>query len=87
MINKFIAIPTIVFGFTVMASPYVDAHEIRQQMSIMESSSKATQAPFDLQFLDAMSEHHRNGIALMDLAIKKTKNPKIKTMSQMMRDE
>lgn len=51
----------------------------------MSSASKTTQAakaPYDVQFLDTMSEHHRDGIKMMELAVDKTQSADIKQMAQ-----
>jgi uncharacterized protein (DUF305 family) len=49
------------------------------------SASKTTQAakaPYDVQFLDTMSEHHRDGIKMMQLAVDKAQSQDIKQMAQ-----
>ncbi len=49
------------------------------------SASKTTQAakaPYDVQFLDTMSEHHRGGIKMMELAVDKAQSSDIKQIAQ-----
>lgn len=44
-------------------------------------------APYDVQFLDTMSQHHRDGIKMMDMALDKAQSQQIKDKAQMMRDD
>lgn len=48
----------------------------------MKSSPGAASQPFDLQFIDTMSEHHRSAIAMAKMAVEKTQNPELKTFAQ-----
>ena len=48
----------------------------------MKSSPGAASQPFDLQFIDTMSEHHRSAIAMAKMALEKTQNPELKTFAQ-----
>jgi len=45
-------------------------------------TTQATKAPYDVQFLDTMSEHHRDGIKMMQLAVDKAQSQDIKQMAQ-----
>jgi uncharacterized protein (DUF305 family) len=46
--------------------------------------SHQSSVPFDVEFLDTMSQHHREGIMMMEMAIEKTDNKKIGTDAQKM---
>ena len=50
------------------------------------SSPNAANAPFDVQFLDTMSQHHRDGIKMMDVALDKAESAAVKDKAEMMRD-
>lgn len=45
-------------------------------------TSQAMKAPYDVQFLDTMSEHHREGIKMMQMAEDKAQSDDIKQMAQ-----
>lgn len=48
----------------------------------MQSSSGATQASYDLKFIDSMSQHHRMGIDMMKLADQRAKHGELKEMAR-----
>lgn len=48
----------------------------------MESSPNAASQPFDLQFIDTMTEHHRSAITMAKMAVEKTQNAELKTFAQ-----
>lgn len=50
--------------------------------SSASKTSQAMKAPYDVQFLDTMSEHHRDGIKMMQLAVDKAQSQDIKQMAQ-----
>lgn len=74
----------IVLAFALCPMAY--AHDQENNMASMQSSPRVAKAPFDIQFLDTMSEHHRMGIEMMELAVKKARNDKIKSDAQEMID-
>lgn len=47
-----------------------------------EAVTHASEAPYDAQFLDAMTEHHREGIKMMQMAVDKAQSDDIKQMAQ-----
>lgn len=49
------------------------------------TQSVPLQKPFDLHFLDRMSDHHRQGIAMMDIAIDKARTESVEAMARKMR--
>lgn len=59
---------------TIAASPIASAHA-------KEAASKAN-APYDIQFLDTMSQHHRDGLPMLEMAVDKATAPEIKRMAQ-----
>lgn len=53
-----------------------------------QSSPDAAKAPYDIQFLDTMAEHHREGIEMFKLAADKAKADKVRAKArQMMADQ
>lgn len=60
------------------------SHEEGNGMEMMKSSPNAAAAPFDIQYLDTMAEHHREGIKIFQTAVEKSGNQEIKTMAQEM---
>lgn len=50
--------------------------------SEMKTAPNAAQAPFDLQFLDTMSEHHKSAVVMANAALTKTENAELKTFAQ-----
>jgi len=63
------------------------SHEEGNGMEMMKSSPNAAEAPFDIQYLDTMAEHHREGIKMFKMAIEKSDNQEIKAMAQKMIDD
>jgi uncharacterized protein (DUF305 family) len=51
------------------------------------SSPNAQKAPFDAQFIDTMSQHHRDGIKMMDMALDKAESEDVKDKARMMRED
>jgi uncharacterized protein (DUF305 family) len=47
----------------------------------MKSSPGAASAPFDLQFIDTMSEHHRSAIEMAKIAEEKAQHPEVKAFA------
>lgn len=48
----------------------------------MKSSPDAASQPYDLQFIDTMSEHHRSAIEMAKMAVEKSQNPELKSFAQ-----
>lgn len=48
----------------------------------METAEKAEKAPFDLQYIDTMTMHHKAAISMAELAATNGENPEIKLLSQ-----
>jgi uncharacterized protein (DUF305 family) len=44
----------------------------------------ATSSPYDLQFLDTMTEHHQHGLEMAKLAVEKASHAELKTLAQKM---
>jgi uncharacterized protein (DUF305 family) len=44
--------------------------------------ARDAKAPYDVQFLDTMAEHHRGGIKMMQLAVDKAQSADVKQMAQ-----
>ncbi len=63
------------------------SHEEGNGMEMMKSSPNAAVEPFDIQYLDTMAEHHREGIKMFKMAIEKSDNQEIKDMAQKMIDD
>jgi len=60
------------------------AHENDKPMA---SSTQASKTPFDIQFLDTMSQHHRDGVKMMQMAVDKAQSQDVKDMAQRMMDD
>lgn len=53
----------------------------------MQSSPNAASAPYDLQFIDTMTQHHRGAIEMAEMALKKSSNAELKTFAQKIIDD
>ena len=51
-------------------------------MSQMQSSPNAASAPYDLQFLDTMTQHHQGALDMAKTAVGKTQNQELKAFAQ-----
>lgn len=60
-----------------------DAMPMASATAIMDQGSMpASNAPFDAQFIDSMTEHHRNAITMAQQALKESQRPEIKQLAQ-----
>ena len=59
----------------------------QMDMSGMKSDPNADRAPFDLQFIDTMSEHHRGAIEMSEMALKRSENAELKKFAQKIIDD
>jgi uncharacterized protein (DUF305 family) len=55
--------------------------------SAMKSDPNAASAPFDLQFIDTMSQHHQGAIEMSETALKKSANDELKKFAQKIIDD
>ena len=53
----------------------------------MQSSPNAASAPYDLQFIDTMTQHHQGAIEMAQIALKKSSNAELKTFAQRIIDD
>lgn len=53
----------------------------------MQSSPNAASAPYDLQFIDTMTDHHQGAIEMAEMALTKTGNAELKTFAQKIIDD
>jgi len=83
--NKILALSILVLSLSTSIPVY--AHQESKSMETMKSSPSAESAPFDIQYLDTMAEHHREGIKMFEMAVKKSDNKEIKNMAQKMVDD
>jgi uncharacterized protein (DUF305 family) len=85
--KKLLTMTAIALTFT--ASPFLStgafAHE--ENMEMTQSSPNAAKAPFDVQFLDTMAQHHRDGIKMFQMAVDKAQSQELRDKAQMMIDE
>lgn len=51
-------------------------------MSIMKSSPNAASAPYDLQFIDTMTEHHQSAIDMAKMAEMNAQHAEVKSLSR-----
>lgn len=71
-----------IFALSIFIAAPAYSHEEGNGMGMVKSSPHAAEAPFDIQYLDTMAEHHREGIKMFQLAVKKSDNQNIKSMAQ-----
>lgn len=83
--KNILTISALALSILIAAPAY--SHEEGNSMGMMKSSPHAAEAPFDIQYLDTMAEHHREGIKMFQMAIEKSDNQEIKTMAQKMIDD
>lgn len=75
---------------SLLASGIASAHAEDQKqmmngkMEMMKSSPNAKKAPYDLQFIDTMIQHHQGAIEMAQMALDKAQNPTIKKMAKKM---
>lgn len=58
------------------------ANHSQMNHSEMKSAPNAAKEPFDLQFLDTMSVHHKSAVVMANLALTKANNAELKTFAQ-----
>lgn len=60
------------------------AMNANQSMSMnqMQSDPNAASAPYDLQFLDTMSAHHKAAVEMAEVVLKKSSNEELKNFAQ-----
>lgn len=72
---------------SIALSPAAYAHEEgKTSHKMMQSSPNAMKAPYDVQFLDTMAEHHREGIEMFKMGAEKAQSQELKEKSQKMID-
>lgn len=74
-------------AFTSALAPVAYAHETGKHASTVQSSPDAAKAPYDIQFLDTMAEHHREGIEMFKMAADKAQDRGVRDKAQQMIDE
>ena len=57
-------------------------HNGMMNQSDMKSSPNAASQPFDLQFIDTMTGHHKSAIDMAKMAVEKTQNAELKAFAQ-----
>ncbi|MEJ7848237.1 MAG: DUF305 domain-containing protein [Pyrinomonadaceae bacterium] len=62
-------------------------HDMSAMHDEMKSSPNAAAQPYDLQFIDTMSAHHKSAIDMAEVAVKKTQNAELKTFAQKIIDD
>ncbi len=56
--------------------------EDMQMMGMVDSRELARQRPFDRAFMDAMIPHHESAVAMANVALAESENPRIKTLAE-----
>lgn len=77
---------TSALALTLAFSPATYANDESKGMSMMQSSPHAAKAPYDIQYLDTMAEHHREGIKMFQMAVDKAQSQELRDKAQMMID-
>ena len=72
---------------TLTLPPTAQAHEDGGGDLMMQSSPNAAKAPYDIQYLDTMAEHHREGIRMFQMAVDKAKSGELRDKAQRMVDD
>lgn len=72
--------------FASALAPAAYAHEAGKHSSTVQSSPDAAKAPYDIQFLDTMAEHHREGIGMFEMAVDKAQDRGVRDKAQQMID-
>lgn len=86
MNTKFISASALVIALTL--SPIAAFPVLAQTgMEMMKSSPNAAKAPYDIQFLDTMAEHHREGIKMFKMGAEKAQSQELRDKSQKMVDD
>jgi uncharacterized protein (DUF305 family) len=68
-----------------LAFTAASAHDEATKM--MQSSPDAAKAPYDIQFLDTMAEHHREGIEMFKMAAEKAQSKDLRAKAQKMAND
>jgi uncharacterized protein (DUF305 family) len=53
----------------------------------MQSSPNAASQPYDLQFIDTMTNHHQGAIEMAEMALKKSNNAELRAFAQKIIDD
>ncbi len=86
MNTKFISTSALVLGLTL--SPMAAFPVLAQtSMEMTQSSPNAAKAPYDIQFLDTMVEHHRDGIKMFKMGAEKAQSQELRDKAQKMVDD
>jgi uncharacterized protein (DUF305 family) len=56
--------------------------QMRSMGMMMDPQELANKEPFDKAFIDAMIPHHQSAIEMSQVALEKSKNPKIKELAE-----
>lgn len=83
--KKTVAIAAFITALTIF--PALAANDHEHNHSAMQSSPAAEQQPFDIQFLDTMIQHHKEGIDMIQMGAEKAENPEVRSMAQKMVEE
>lgn len=78
-----VSLLTLSLSASLLAMPAWAMHDNNMAM---QSSPKAAKAPYDIQFLDTMAEHHREGIKMFQMAVDKAQSQELRDKAQMMID-
>jgi uncharacterized protein (DUF305 family) len=62
--------------------PMEMSQEQLRPMGMMDPQQLANREPFDKAFIDAMIPHHQSAIEMSQVALEKSKNPKIKELAE-----
>lgn len=68
-------------------APAAHAHDEADGTATMRSSPEAARASYDVQFLDTMAQHHRDGIEMFQMAADKAKSQQLRKKAQQMIDD
>jgi uncharacterized protein (DUF305 family) len=82
--KKITSLTAIILALTI-SSPSFAYHDTDDKAYLpLKSSAAASNALYDIQFLDTMMAHHRQGITMAEMATERAKNKDVKDRAQIM---
>lgn len=79
-ISSFLFVTLLAGSISVSASS-IESRDL--QDSFLKESNLATK-PYDRTFIDEMSEHHKEGVMMAEIAVRKAYHPELRKMAEMM---
>lgn len=74
------------FALSLLMVPLISNHA-HAASAMSDNPSNVMKAPYDVQFLNGIIQHHEDGIKMMEMAEQKAQSPKVKSIAQKMSDD